>query len=185
MDQKDQQREVYKVDLNRDSPFPSGDVKFVQLTGVVQLDYQYRVKKKSNVRSLDSENTYAPLTGSGWTKGQPIRFFINTTFTGYFDEQTGRFNSFPERGAVAANFDGQLTRNGLPTFVSDEYQRSGLLIEFPYFVMDRMSFANGRVPSAAEQQSYYLIPILGVILSMAILFGGGIGLAIRKFRRAG
>jgi hypothetical protein len=51
--------------------------------------------------------------------------------------------------------------------------------------MDRMSFVDGRIPSASERQSYYLIPILGVGLSMAILVGGSVGLAIRKLRRAG
>src|SRR5882672_516223 len=63
MDQKDQQREIYKVDLNRESALPSGDVKFVQLTGAIQLDYQYRVEEKSNTGSRASANTYAPLTG--------------------------------------------------------------------------------------------------------------------------
>jgi hypothetical protein len=185
MDQKDQQREVYKVDLNRESSLPSGDVKFVQLTGVVQLDYQYRLESKASAGSSAKTNTYAPLTGSGWTRERPIRFFINTTFSGYSDAQTGRFSSFPERGAVTVTFDGQLTRNGLPTFVENEYQRGGLLIESPYFVMDRMSFVDGRIPSAAERQQYYLIPILGAGLGMAILVGGSIGLTIRKLRRAG
>lgn len=180
MSQKDQQREVYKVDLNRDSTLPSGDVKYVRLKGVVQMDYQFRLEEKSRVESLANKTTYAPLTGMGWTKGQPIRFFIDTTFTGYFNEQTGQFSSFPERGAVAVTLDGQLDRNGLPTFVTNEYQRNGLLIESPYFVLDRMSFVNGRVPSAASLQAYYLIPILGVLLSLAILVGGGIGLVIRK-----
>jgi hypothetical protein len=131
------------------------------------------------------KNTYAPLTGSGWTQERPVRFFINTTFSGYFDAQTRRFSSFPERGAVAATFDGKLTRDGLPTFVENEYKRTGLLIESPYFVLDRMSFVDGRIPSAADREQYYVIPILGVGLSMAVLVGGGIGLAIRKLRRAG
>lgn len=185
MDQKDQQREIYKVDLNREAAIPSGDVKFVQLTGVVQLDYQYRLEKKSGTGSSPRTNTYVPLTGPGWTPKQPVRFFINMTFSGYFDAQTKRFSSFPERGAVAATFDGQLAQNDLPTFVVNEYQRNGLLIDSPYFVIDRMSFVDGRVPSAAQMQAYYLIPILGIGLSIAIFVGGSIGLAIRKARRAG
>lgn len=183
MDQNDQQREVYKVDLNRESAAPSGDVKFVQLTGVVQLDYQYRLERKSRTESRAETTKYAPLTGSGWTKEGPIRFFMNTTTSGYFDPQTRRIISFSGQGAVAATFDGKLTQNGLPTYVENEYKRSGLLIESPYFVMDRMSFVNGRIPS--ESQQYHMIPILGAGLSVAVLVGGSIGLMIRKLRRAG
>jgi hypothetical protein len=185
MDQKDQQREIYKADLNRESELPPGDVKFVQLTGVVQLDYQYRVEEKSNTGSRASANTYIPLTGSGWTKEKPIRFFMNTTFTGYFDTQTKRSGSFSEQGVAAATVDGKLTQNGLPTYVEKEYQRAGLLIDSPYYVMDRMSFDNGRIPSKAQSQQYHLIPILGVGFSLALLVGGSIGLGIRKLRRAG
>jgi hypothetical protein len=183
MDQKDQQREIYKVDLSRESAIPSDEVKFVQLTGVIQLDYQYELKRERGSRSTGKTNTYAPLTGSGWSSERPVRFFINTTFSGYDDPQTGRPGVLPERGAVAATFDGQLTRNDLPTFVESEYKRAGLRIESPYFVLDRMSFRDGRIPSATETGRYYVIPILGVGLSIAILVGGSIGLAIRKSRR--
>jgi len=185
MDQKDQQREVYKVDLNRESTLPSGDVKFVHLTGVVQLDYKYRLGRESSAGSSGRTKMYAPLTGSDWTPEQPIRFFINTTLSGHFDAQTRRFNSFSERGAMAVTFHGQLTRNSLPTFVKNNYLRNGLLIESPYFVMDQMTFVDGRIPSAAEREKYYQIPIFGLVLSMGILVGGGIGLAIRRLRRPG
>jgi hypothetical protein len=185
MDQKDQQKEVYKVDLNRESALPSRDVKFVHLTGVVQLDYKYRLGRESDAGSSGETKMYAPLTGSDWTPEQPIRFFINTTLSGHFDAQTRRFNSFSERGAMAVTFDGQLTRNGLPTFVENNYLRNELLIESPYFVMDQMTFVDGRIPSAAEREQYYLIPILGILLGIGILVGGGIGLAIRRWRRPG
>ncbi len=185
MDHRDQQREVYKVDLNDGSALPSGDVKFVHLTGVVQLDYKYRLGRESSVGSSGRTKMYVPLTGSGWTPERPIRFFINTTLSGHFDTQTKRFNSFSDRGAMAVTFDGQLTRNSLPTFVENKYRRTGLLIESPYFVIDRMTFVEGRIPSAAEREQYYLIPIFGLILSTGILVGGGIGLAIRRLRRPG
>jgi hypothetical protein len=185
MDHRDQQREVYKVDLNGGSALPSGDVKFVHLTGVVQLDYKYRLWRESSVGSSGRTKMYVPLTGSGWTPERPIRFFINTTLSGHFDTQTKGFNSFSERGEMAVTFDGQLTRNSLPTFVENKYRRTGLLIESPYFVIDRMTFVEGRIPSAAEREQYYLIPIFGLILSTGILVGGGIGLAIRRLRRPG
>jgi hypothetical protein len=186
MDQKDLQREIYKVDLSSESALPSDDVKFVKLTGLVQLDYQYQLKTNRGSGSRNERtNTYAPLTGSGWTKKQPIKFFISTTFTSYFNPDLGRSTNFPEQGVVAATFDGQLSRNDLPTFVENEYERAGLRIESPYFVLDRMSFPNGLIPSAAKRDKYHLIPILGVGLSMMILFSGGLALAIRKLMRAG
>jgi hypothetical protein len=185
MDWKDQRREVYKVDLNRESALPSGDVKFVHLTGVVQLDYKYRLGNESSLGLSGRTKMYAPLTGSGWTPDQPIRFFIDTTLSGHFDAQTKRFSSFSERSPVAATFDGRLTRNGLPTFVENKYQRTGLLIESPYFVMDQMAFVDGRIPSAAEKQKYHQIPLFGVLVSIGGLVGGGIGLAIRRLRRPG
>lgn len=185
MDQKDQQREVYKVDLNRESALPSGDVKFVHLTGVVQLDYKYQLGKESSAGSSGSTKMYAPLTGSGWTPERPIRFFIKTALSDPYYAQTRRFSIFSERSPEAATFDGRLTRNGLPTYVENNYLRTGLLIESPHYVMDQMTFVDGRIPSAAEREKYYQIPILGIIVSIGALVGGGIGLAIRKLRRPG
>jgi hypothetical protein len=185
MDHKDQQREVYKVDLNDGSALSSGDVKFVHLTGVVQFDYKYRLGRESSAGSSGMTKMYAPLTGSGWTPERPIRFFINTTLSSHFDAQTKRFSSFPERGPVAVTFDGRLTRNGLPTFVENKYRRTGLLIESPYYVLDQMTFVDGRIPSAAEREQYYLIPMFGILVSIGGLVGGSIGLAIRKLRRPG
>jgi hypothetical protein len=128
---------------------------------------------------------YAPLIDSGWTPEQPIRFSINTTLSGNFDAQNRRFNSFSERGAIAVTFDCQLTRNGLPTYVENEYRRTGLLIESPHYVMDQMTFVDGRIPSAAERERYYYIPLLGILVSIGCLVGGGIGLAIRRWRHPG
>jgi len=185
MDKRDQQREIYKVDLNRESAIPSDEVKFVHLTGVVRLDHQYRLEGDSRSVSMRRGSTYAPLTGSGWTRERPIRFFISTTFTGDFDAKPVRSGSFSEQDAAPGTFDGKLTRNDLPTFVENEYKRAGLQIESPYFVLDRMSFRDGRIPSAAESGQYYWIPMLGVGFSMALLVGGSIGLGIRKLIRAG
>jgi hypothetical protein len=185
MDRKDQQREIFKVDLNRGSALPAGDVKFVQLTGAVQLDYRYQLKKEVRGGSDDARiYTYAPLTGSGWTQGQPIRFFINTTFTGYTDPQTKLSRNFPEQGVVAWTFDGQMFQNGLPTYVENEFRRSGLLIESQYFVLDRKSLYNGRIPSPDE---YYLIPYFGIGLSVILLVAFSLGLVVNKNRlkRAG
>jgi hypothetical protein len=185
MDRKDQQREIFKVDLNRGSALPAGDVKFVQLTGAVQLDYRYQLKKEVRGGSDDARiYTYAPLTGSGWTQGQPIRFFINTTFTGYTDPQTKLSRNFPEQGVVAGTFDGQMFQNGLPTYVENEFRRSGLLIESQYFVLDRKSLYNGRIPSPDE---YYLIPYFGIGLSVILLVAFSLGLVVNKNRlkRAG
>jgi hypothetical protein len=185
MDYKDQQREVYKVDLNDGSALPSGDVKFVHLTGVVQLDYKYRLGKELSAGSSGRTKMYAPLTGSDWTPERPIRFFINTTLSDPYAAQTRRASSFSERSPVVATFDGRLTRNGLPTFVENKYRRNGLLIESPYYVMNQMTFVDGRIPSAAERERYHQMPVLGILVSIATLVGGGIGLAIRKLRRPG
>jgi hypothetical protein len=185
MDRKDQQREIFKVDLNRGSALPAGDVKFVELTGIVQLDHRYQLKKERRRGSDDAKTyTYAPLTGSDWTQGQPIRFFVNATSTGYTDPKTKLPRNFPEQGVVAATFDGQLVRNGLPTYVENEFRRGGLLIESEYFVLDRKSFYNGRVPSRSE---YYLIPYFGIGLSGILLVAFSLGLVVNKNRlkRAG
>jgi hypothetical protein len=183
MDQKDQQREIYKVDLNRESALPSSDVKFVQLTGSIQLDYRYQVEETWNTGSGASEKMYAPLTSSGWTDGRPIKYFINTTFTGYFDPKTKLHTSFPKQGVVETTFDGKLTQNNLPTYVEKGYQRAGLLIDSPYYVLDRMSFDNGRIPSKSRE--HYPILVMGVGFSLAMLVGGSLGLGIRKLRRSG
>jgi hypothetical protein len=177
MDLREQQSKIYDVNLNGDLTLPSNDVKYVQLTGAVQLDYQYRLETKGATR--EKTDTYAPLTGSEWTPKQPIRFFY-TDATGYFDWSAKRSRSFAERGVASAKFDGRLTRNSLPIFVENEYRRKGLLIGSPYYVMEQTDFVDGRVPSALG--AYFPIPFFGVmtsVLMVVILF------AIRKSKRSG
>jgi hypothetical protein len=183
MDRKDQQRQIYKFDLNHESALPSGDVKFVQLTGVVQQDYKYRLETKRG-GSVEGIDTYTPLTGSGWTEEKPIRFFIDGGYSGCIDPQTRRFSPLLERGPAAVKIEGKLARNSLPTYVENEFKRAGLQVESPYFVMDQMCFDNGRIPSAAGRNQYYLIPLVGVILSLTVLIGGSIRLVRYRLRRA-
>jgi len=186
IDQKDQQREIIKIDMIRAPAIVSDDVKFVQLTGQIQLDYQYSLKNETQGGSSSVRtNTYIPLTSPDWSPKKPIRYFIDTTFMGYDDPKSNLPAFFPDHGIVTTTFDGKLSRDALPTFVKNEFQRKGLVVESPYFVLQRMSFDNGRVPSSAQKEKYYLIPYLGIGVSVVLLIALSASLLVNKKRGIG
>jgi hypothetical protein len=180
IDQRDQQREIYKVDLNRDSALPSTDAKFVQFTGTVQLDHQYLLETKEG-SSVKTE-AYIPLTGSDWTPKQPIRFFITRSIsTSRYGGPVKVFGNFPEQGAAATTFDGKLNWSRLPTFVENDFRRDGLLVASPHYVVEETKFVDGRVPSSKPSE---MILFFGFGLSLLFAFSLSLAVVIRKFRHA-
>lgn len=183
VDRTDQQREIYRVDLSKsDAAPPSADAKFVELTGTYQADYPYILVETRGSTSR-KETMYVPLTEPGWNANQPVKYFMIVGFNGYIDPQTQKFSVLPTRGTFAGTFDGTISQDALPTFVRNEYERKGLKIASPHYVLTRTNnFEGGKIKSRADSQMYWLIPVLGFGMSAAILVVGGLGLLIRRAR---
>jgi hypothetical protein len=180
---QDQQRTIASLDLESDAGTPPADAKFVELKSAMQMAYRYQVKE-SRSYSSSARHTYAPLTSSGWNTGQPVVYFINTTI-----DEGWNANPRNPRGAsrnlVVDRFQGKLVQDGLPTFVRTAYEKEGIKIATPHYVLERMHFHDGKIPNAADRQQYHLIWILGLGASAAIFVGGLLGWLLRKMRGKG
>lgn len=175
---RDQQRQIYDINLNSNSSASIGDdVRFARITGEMQADYSYVIEEEMS--SSPRHYTYTPLTSANWNRGEPIRIFVVSTSSGPVlptIRPRSASGSKEESGIV---YEGRIDEGNLPTYVRNEFARQGLQIASPHYVFDQMNFINGQIPDVAQSQQYYIIPLLGVGFSVAILFGGTIGLLIR------
>ena len=182
---RDEQSEIREINLNRDSAASFAGARFVRLTGALQENYSYGIEEGSRSSSR-RQYSYTPLTGVRWSLPEPVHVFVasdspaGATRLSRPPRMTRDRNS-NESDAAGDVIEGRLHEGDMPVYARNEFERQGVRIASPYYVLDRMSFIDGRVPNIAQQQQYHLIPILGLGLSAVILIGGGGGLLIRKF----
>ena len=177
----DERRPVYPLNLvdNPNPPVPA-DAKFVHLNGAFQANYQYILTETTNGRPTKTDR-YVPLTGAGWQPGEPVRFFLDTSTSYYYDPANQRSINLDQTAPFLGTFDGELGQGNLPTVVRQEFERQHLkLAESPY-VLDFASSYGGHPPTA-ESHAYHLILWLGLGAGAAVLVGGGLGLALRRAR---
>jgi len=187
-DASDQKRPIYHMDLARSSDLPAGDAKFIEISGVLQQDFKDNLVEVTS--GMKSSKVYAPLTDAGWTPGQPVKCFLylksegdQRMAIGHLDKKTGRFEVMPPLGPFASTFGGQLSQNALPDYAKSMFERRGIKITEPYYVLDWKGQLDGPVASKYNSQMYYLIPFLGAFFSLVVLAGGGIAFLNRKRQR--
>jgi hypothetical protein len=181
----DQTRATYHMDLARSADLPAGDVKFIEIAGVLQQDSGYFLTEE--IAGNKTGNSYAPLTNASWNTSQPVKYILHIESPGggrisigHFDKQTGRYDVIPPKGAFNSSFGGQLSKNGLADYVKSGLERQGIRTTDPYYVLDWKGDMNGPVASKYNGQMYYLIPFLGAFFSAVVLAGFGIAHVNRK-----
>ncbi|HKV40100.1 MAG TPA: hypothetical protein VJX67_12880 [Blastocatellia bacterium] len=190
VDRDDQKRQIYQMDLEKSAELPAPDVKFVELAGVLQEDYQYRLSEDMGASAQIS--SYMPVTNSTWDTSEPVKYFLylksqgDTNVTiGHFDKQTNRYEVMPGKGPFASSFGGELSKGSLPTYVKNAFQRRGISAAEPSFVLTWTGdFQDNRVASAYSGQMYYMIPYFGAFFSMVVLVGGGLSVWLRRKRES-
>lgn len=177
----DEHRAIVPLDLisQPNAPVPA-DTKYVRLQAVFQTDYQYVLEQTSYGR-VEKTDRYVPLTGPDWQPNQPVRFFLDTSTSAYFDAANQRTLSFDDTTPFPGTFAGELSSGVLPTVARLDFEKQGLRLADSYYLLDLMYLPNGQLPSAVSQQ-YWLIPVFGAILGFAILLGGGLSRLIRRSR---
>jgi len=186
---RDQKRPIYQMDLARSSDVPSGNIKFIEIAGVLQQDSEYGLTEDTS--GMKSSHRYAPVTDAGWTPDRPVKFFLHMKSQGdqriaigHLNKKTGRLEVMPPRGAYDSTFGGQLSQNSLPDYVKSAFERRGIRIDERYYVLDWTGDLGGPVSSKYNSQMYYLIPVVGIFFSMVVLAGGGIAFLNRRRQRA-
>ena len=189
VDASDQKQPIYHLDLAASSSLPAADAKFIEIAGVLQQDSEYSLTEDHS--GTKSSQRYAPLTDSLWTPDHPVKYFLylksegeSRIAIGHLDKKTGRFEVMPPSGPFKSTFGGQLSQNGLPDYVKSAFERRGIKIAEPYFVLEWKGDLNGPVSSRYSGQMYYLIPFIGAFFSFVVLAGGGIAFVNRKRQRA-
>ena len=188
-DSTDQKRSIFHMDLARNADLPAGDVKFIEIAGILQQDSGYRlIEDHSGMKTGES---FAPLTTANWNPSQPVKYFLylksqggDQIAIGHFDKQTGRYDVMPRSGPYNSSFGGKLSRNALPDYVKSALERRGVTATDPYYVLEWTGDLDRPVASQYNSQMYYLIPFFGAFFSMVILAGGGIAYVNRKRQRA-
>lgn len=179
----DQSREVYSVNLNAGGADVPADAKFIQLAGALQSRYEYGVTSGRGAGdSTSRSDSYMPLTGEGWDESQPVRFVMYAS--GYGGSRIGMLGTQTlDDGTIVGNFDGKLSGYELPTFVRAEYERQGLRLAAPLYIVERSYFVDGKLPPVPDQM-YEMIPYFGALISVALAVGCALGLTIRRRRLA-
>jgi hypothetical protein len=189
VDSADQSRQVYHLDLASSADLPVGDVKFIEIAGVLQQDSGYRLTE--TLSGMKSGHSYTPVTGPMWNPSEPVKYLLylksdgaDRIAIGHFDKQTGRYDVMPARGPYNSVFGGELSKNSLPDYVKSALDRRGIKTTDPYYVLEWKGDMDRPPGSQYNSQMYYLIPFFGAFFSMVILAGGGIAYVNRRRQRA-
>ena len=119
----------------------------------LQMDEAFR----SRSADIDHQTIYVPVVAKGAAKDAPVRFFIDRASYAFTDsDEAPRVNVF-----LADHMQGVLIENGLPADVVAAFERQGVPIASPHFLMTTNS-VGGRQP-------YYIVAALGGFVA-AILF---------------
>ena len=139
------------VDLAAGEP-----ARFVSASGVALAAVTYTWEEGRSGSRRKHEAT--PLVPRTWRKGEPIRYFVVT-----------RGEATPKRteSMYATTIEGEITRNGLPTFVTAAYQREKFPLADPYYVI--------RPGLSTPDSDYATVSVWGaiagaVIALMALVF---------------
>ena len=181
----DQSRAMYHMDLAKNSDVPAGDVKFIEISGVLQQDSEYFLTEE--ISGMKTGQSYRPLTDTAWNPSQPVKYILHVQSEGgsrvsisHYDKQTGKLDFPPPTGPFKSTFGGQLSKDGLPDYVKSGLERKGIKTTEPYYVLDWRGDMNVPMASSYNSQMYYLIPFLGAFFSVVVLTGFGIAHINRK-----
>ncbi|MBI3709893.1 MAG: hypothetical protein HY246_19775, partial [Proteobacteria bacterium] len=105
----------------------------VALTGIAVTGLI--VEHKETISGSTRIHTYFPLIEPGWSKSEPIRFFVRPNVTVYRDGGT-MYRLHPDTPPFKMTQTGVLFRNDLPGLISAEYEKHGFKLASPHYVLD-------------------------------------------------
>jgi hypothetical protein len=139
--------------------------RFVRLEAVPQGDLVYGVTRERSGTS-GSTQYYVPLTSPEWTPQEPVRYFLHFSRHGE-----------PTRDDFDGPYVGEVGADSLPTPVAKEYERAGVTLARPYFVVERIDLVDGKVPDTSENAfaGYVIISAAFTLFGLLLVLGGWIG----------
>jgi len=105
----------------------------VDLSAVAQTDMIVDFEETTNADKRTQR--YLPLTPPDWQPSQPLAYFLRPHMDGYAGPN-GYLTFDPATPAFALTQRGVLFENDLPGIVEAEYQKHGITLASPYYVLD-------------------------------------------------
>ena len=104
----------------------------VAVMGTPQPDLAAGYRETSSGSSSSTIHRYIPLTAKAWTPGTPVRFFLAE-----IEHDDGRRDGIAMIPAPGRrpHYEGHLRRNAMPTIARGAFERNGVRIAEPYWVI--------------------------------------------------
>ena len=157
---------VHSLDLNTATAeaLPAG-AELAAVHGVLAANYGFVLEETKYGRPA-GRTTYAPLLPATWEPGQPVRFVVKTKIPVYQDAGTGRVFLLDSAQAFLATYDGRLSTNDLPTYVSQHYASQHLALTAPYYVLDDDEVAAGQ-PTLPNHSRRWTVLAVGLFVAVS------------------
>jgi hypothetical protein len=155
---------LHQFDLDQAQALPP-DAELANIRGVVAVNYMFVVVEKSS-SGHPTRNSYAPMLPTNWQPGQPVRYVLKTQATAYADPRTHQVSMLDSGRAFVATYDGRLSTNDLPTFVTHSYSQQHLTLASPYYVLDDEAVYDGHAVLSSDLTRWM---VLGFGLLMALM----------------
>ncbi|WP_411340476.1 hypothetical protein V6U71_00410 [Sphingopyxis sp. J-6] len=127
---------------------------------------------RSRSADIDHQTIYVPVVAKGAAKDAPVRFFIDRASYAFTDSgEAPRTNIF-----LADHMQGVLVENGLPADVVAAFEKQGVTIASPHYLMT--------TNSVGGRQNYYIVAALGGFIAFILFLLSAIqSVSIARARR--
>lgn len=157
---------VVRLNLNQTDQLLPG-TELASVHGLLAANFGFALEETKYGR-VTGTTTYAPIVPKGWEPGQPVKFVVKTTIPVYQD-LVARRNFFLDSGQVfSATYDGRLSTNDLPTYVSQHLASQHLTLANPYYVLDDNEVAMGHATLPDTNRRWSVLGV-GLILAVVVL----------------
>lgn len=157
---------VVRLDLNKAEQLPA-TAELAAVHGLLAANFGFVLEETKYGRTAGT-TTYAPLLPSNWQPGQPVQFIVKTKIPVYQNPATKRVFMLDSGQVFSATYDGRLSTNDLPTYVSQHLAAQRLTLASPYYVLDDQEVANG-YPTLPDASRRWVWPGLGLVLAVVVL----------------
>jgi len=146
---------------------PTGSAIFARAAPDTDRALQMEEAFRSRSADIDHQTIYVPVLAEGAAKDAPVRFFIDRASYAFADsKEAPRTNIF-----LADHMQGVLVENGLPADVVAAFEKRGVAIAAPHYLMTTNSVGgrqNYYITAALAGFTAFILFLLSAVQSVSI-----------------
>ncbi|HMG34718.1 MAG TPA: hypothetical protein VKM94_12330 [Blastocatellia bacterium] len=189
----DAQSKLGFLNLNQTSePPPLNNALGWTVSGTLHREIKYSLEEKG--AGPDKTTVYCPLVASNWKPSDPVRIFLHTDVNAYiavFELPTAAVTrgykqiNFSESSPIQTTIEGTLTRNALPDYARNYFEKAGVRISEDNLVLEAKPFLGQSSSTGWNEfaRTSWIAAFLGLIIGAPILFAGALALNRAKKQR--